>query len=297
MSLLVSIIIPTCNRAQLLDETLENVRNQSYTNWECIVVDDGDDRSTTELLQKYIALDRRFQYFKRPDNLLKGANSCRNYGFEKSKGEYVNWLDDDDLFSENKIMAQYQLLEASKADVATCKWGRFKNECKFVTKNLEIYRDYDRGSDLLQDYGETNSFFPSHAFMIKREVIERSGLWKEGLTINQDGEFFCRVLINARGIVCATNCNVQYRLPASENTSTIQHEIKAKDLIESWQIISENLKAIHQTRFDAYLKNSKDYIFNRLKGEYIDLLKEHREFFKDQFKEASLFSRIKNKLF
>lgn len=297
MSQLVSIIIPTFNRASLLAETLDSVSNQSYTNWECIVVDDGSDDGTAQLLKQYTDKDSRFQYHLRPNSREKGANSCRNYGFEISRGAFVNWLDDDDLFSENKIEAQLNALRLSGADIATCKWGRFEGECNFNTKALEIYRDFDEGIDLVQAYGETNSFFPSHAFMIRREVLERSGLWKEGLSINQDGEFFCRVLIHSGKVVCAANCNVQYRLPAEANTSSVQHLNKATDLIESWRLISANLKKVHPTKFDAYLKQSKAYIFARLRPDYGDLLNEHRDFFKEQFRERSFINRLKKKLF
>lgn len=83
---LVSIIIPTYNRAHLIGETLDSVLAQIYTNWECIVVDDGSTDSTAELLAFYVEKDSRFQYHHRPKDRLKGANACRNYGFELSRG-------------------------------------------------------------------------------------------------------------------------------------------------------------------------------------------------------------------
>ncbi|MAP79619.1 MAG: hypothetical protein CL526_00895 [Aequorivita sp.] len=94
---LVSIIIPTYNRAHLIGETLDSVLAQTYTNWECIVVDDGSTDGTEALLQKYVEHDSRFQYHHRPKDRPKGANACRNYGFEISKGEYIQWFDSDDL--------------------------------------------------------------------------------------------------------------------------------------------------------------------------------------------------------
>jgi len=94
---LVSIIIPTYNRAHLIGETLDSVIAQTYTNWECIVVDDGSTDNTSELLQGYCNKDARFQYHQRPSNRLKGANACRNYGFELSKGRWIQLLDSDDV--------------------------------------------------------------------------------------------------------------------------------------------------------------------------------------------------------
>ncbi|WP_372938266.1 glycosyltransferase family 2 protein, partial [Seonamhaeicola sp.] len=86
---LVSIIIPTYNRAHLIGETLDSVLAQTYTHWECIVVDDGSSDHTSQVVATYCKNDARFQYHQRPLDRPKGANACRNYGFELSKGEYI----------------------------------------------------------------------------------------------------------------------------------------------------------------------------------------------------------------
>ena len=80
MSDLVSIIIPTYNREHLIGETLNSIIAQTHTNWECIVVDDGSTDNTEEVLKNYKEKDKRFIFLKRPDNLPKGANTCRNIG-------------------------------------------------------------------------------------------------------------------------------------------------------------------------------------------------------------------------
>ena len=81
MNKLISIIIPTFNRAHLILHTLESIKNQTYNEWECIIVDDGSTDNTEDVLKKYIDTDSRFRYFKRPLNHTKGPSSCRNFGF------------------------------------------------------------------------------------------------------------------------------------------------------------------------------------------------------------------------
>jgi glycosyltransferase involved in cell wall biosynthesis len=98
---LVSIIIPTFNRAHLIGETLDSVLTQTYTNWECIVVDDGSTDETDNLVTDFCKRDHRFQYHHRPSDGPKGANACRNFGFEVSKGEYIQLLDSDDVLDVN----------------------------------------------------------------------------------------------------------------------------------------------------------------------------------------------------
>ena len=72
---LISIIIPTYNRAHLISETLDSILAQTYLNWECIVVDDGSTDTTADVMREYIKKNSRFQYHQRPDNRKKGPNS------------------------------------------------------------------------------------------------------------------------------------------------------------------------------------------------------------------------------
>lgn len=112
MKPLVSIIIPTYNRAHLISETLNSVLAQTYINWECIIVDDGSTDNTEEVIKKYLNSDSRFVYLSRPVNKKKGPSSCRNFGIAKSYGEYIVFLDSDDLFVstciENRIAFAFQ---------------------------------------------------------------------------------------------------------------------------------------------------------------------------------------------
>nr|MBF6607613.1 glycosyltransferase family 2 protein [Flavobacterium sp.] len=103
MSDLVSIIIPTFNRANLLAETLDSIIQQTHTNWECIIVDDGSTDNISDIIEKYVSTDSRFRFYKRPSDRPKGANACRNYGFEMSKGDFINWFDSDDIMSLHHI--------------------------------------------------------------------------------------------------------------------------------------------------------------------------------------------------
>lgn len=94
---LVSIIIPTYNRAHLIGETLDSVLAQTYQNWECIVVDDGSSDDTNALMKTYCEQDSRFRYYHRPKERKKGGNICRNIGIDKAQGDFISFLDSDDF--------------------------------------------------------------------------------------------------------------------------------------------------------------------------------------------------------
>ena len=126
MKNLVSIIIPSYNRSHLIGETLDSVIAQTYVNWECIIIDDKSTDETFTILSTYLKKDNRFIYVSKPSDVKKGASGSRNLGLKLAKGEYIQFLDSDDLLAENKLEEQLKLLiTESKYTISTCKWGFF----------------------------------------------------------------------------------------------------------------------------------------------------------------------------
>ncbi|OBX21232.1 hypothetical protein A9996_07590 [Gelidibacter algens] len=201
---LISIIIPTYNRAYIISETLDSIIAQTYAYWECIVVDDGSDDNTSEVMKAYCECDNRIQYHKRPENIIKGASSCRNYGIKRSEGEYIQFLDSDDVLNKVKLEEQINVItKADKFSIATCKWGRFSNVQNLFSnfKNEYIsYKDFDNGSDLLKSFAINREFFPVSVYLISRVLLDKSGHWNEKLSNNDDGELFVRILLETNKI-------------------------------------------------------------------------------------------------
>ena len=100
---LVSVIMPVFNRASLVITTLQSILDQIYQNWECIIIDDGSTQDDYVKIYNFAKSDDRFMVLKRPNYKLKGANACRNYGIENSKGEFIIFFDSDDLMSKSFI--------------------------------------------------------------------------------------------------------------------------------------------------------------------------------------------------
>ena len=117
---LVSVIIPLYNRVTLVEETVNSVLLQTYTNFELIIVDDGSNDGSLLLAKSLAEQDERIAIYSRPKELPRGANSCRNFGLKKSKGDYVKWLDSDDLLMPDALSIQVENIEVSDADVSLC---------------------------------------------------------------------------------------------------------------------------------------------------------------------------------
>lgn len=119
MIMLVSIVMPTFNRSELVYDSIQSVICQSYSNWELIIVDDGSSTEEVNKIKKFSFKKENIFFYKRPDKLVKGANSCRNYGLSKSKGELIKWMDSDDLLTEDALQKQVSIFMVKK-DVKIC---------------------------------------------------------------------------------------------------------------------------------------------------------------------------------
>ncbi|CAM3438996.1 glycosyltransferase family 2 protein [Aequorivita lipolytica] len=189
---LVSIIIPTYNRASLIGETLDSVLAQTYQNWECIVVDDGSTDNTDEILAQYTSKDSRFQFYHRPENRLPGGNAARNYGFEVSNGIYVNWFDSDDLMHVNKIELQIKQFYSSIYDFVICQTMMVDYDNKEI---IGLKAPKLISQNIFEDYIMFKIFWLTGAPLWKKSFLLSNKLFfDEQLYQGQDYDFHMRVL-------------------------------------------------------------------------------------------------------
>ena len=187
---LVSVIIPTYNRAHLIGETLDSVLAQTYQNWECIIVDDGSSDNTDEVVGEYVKKDSRFKYYHRPEEHLPGGNGARNYGFKMSQGKYVNWFDSDDLMHIKKLKIQVNSIQKKNFKIHVAQSSFFSqipkdNYDDLWSTNLVTSR-YRLSDSLILD----NVRWPTGAVLWSRHFIEKQK-WKECLKGAQEWHFHC----------------------------------------------------------------------------------------------------------
>lgn len=229
---LISIIIPTFNRAQLIGETLDSVLAQTYIYWECIVVDDGSNDGTDILLNDYCIADNRIQYYKRPLNISKGANSCRNYGFEKSKGKYIKWLDSDDLLVPNALEETLNNFQCN-IDVVISKLHFFDKSATESLRTNTIYSD-----NTIEDYlvGKLAYYICGPTW--KRSFLEQQNyLFDEALSNLDDWDFNLRMLYQSPSIGYINKPLIKYRMHDNSlskeinklNSVEIKSEFKARE--------------------------------------------------------------------
>ncbi len=131
----VSIIIATFNRAEFIGATLDSILNQSFENWEIIIVDDGGTDNTKEVLESYLQ-DERIKFYNRESNFPKGCPGSRNYGLTFAFGEYIWFFDDDDIAHPELLTISSKLLEDKEVDFV-----RFERTVFYDFSNINFNRD------------------------------------------------------------------------------------------------------------------------------------------------------------
>jgi glycosyltransferase involved in cell wall biosynthesis len=187
---LVSVIIPTYNRAHLIGQTLDSVLAQTYQNWECIIVDDGSSDHTDEVVGAYVEKDSRFKYYHRPEEHLPGGNGARNYGFKMSQGEYVNWFDSDDLMVPVKLELKVKAMLEQDVDFVVSMTKYFNAPQK--VKNYEY--NFEESQVTFTSFTTTYiSWFTPDLFI--RKKIVKNIRFNESLKSGQEFNFISKVLL------------------------------------------------------------------------------------------------------
>ena len=200
----VSILIPCYNAEKYISQTIQSCIKQDYSNIEIIIVDDGSIDDTLKIALQYESHNIHIYHI-----INSGACAARNYASKKSTGEYIMYLDGDDYMSPNKISCQVKLaLMYNNDTIITCPWVKFTSDInELQLQKSYVYKDYTNSIDLLLDLLNCNMLIIS-CWLIHRNIIKRCGNWNELLTINQDGEFFARILLMGLPVMFTSECLV-----------------------------------------------------------------------------------------
>lgn len=234
MQPLVSILIPAYKAEHWIADTLRSALDQTWPNKEIIVVDDGSPDGT-------LAAARQFenQGVKVFTQQNQGAAACRNTALSHARGDFIQWLDADDLLSPNKISAQ---LAAFQADPDPLKllssgWSYFLNRPHTaVFRPTALWRDHTQASWLTCKMG-LNLHMQTGTWLTSRELTEKAGPWDVTMVSDDDGEYYCRVLLASKGVRFVPDCGVYYRASGTASVSYIgRSEKKIRAMLKSMKL-------------------------------------------------------------
>ena len=229
---LVSIIVPCYNAGPWLAATLESALAQTWPRIEIIAVNDGSADNTLAVASQFAP-----RGVKIIDQSNQGASAARNHGLRLANGEYVQFLDADDLISPEKISLQMQrLLSAPSGHIASGEWARFATDpatAAFITE--PNWRDMSGLEFQLLHY-EAGWMMQPAAWLCPRSLLNQVGPWNQTLSLNDDGEYFNRVMLAAAGILFCAGARTYYRSAIASSLSRRSDEKALRSLWETTRL-------------------------------------------------------------
>lgn len=299
---LVSVIIPNYNCSRWLSATLDSCLAQNNYLKEIIVIDDGSQDSSLEILNDYV---RRYPFVKVFPNRQKGGNAARNSGFELSSGDYIQWLDADDQLLPGKFEVQIKALKESNSDIAYSDWKQvFTNDQQQVI-NTELKKK-SAYNDFLYEILADN-WSPPCSYLLTRKAalaVNKCKGWNTETKISQDREYFSKAAIiglkfvYAPGILSVyntwTNHSVSRKLTQQERAMNVCSLLESlKEFISEQEWLKEDnknryyrvlngqilsLSVANQIQVNVDLLKRKGISWKQIKG-FRTKLKAIREFY------------------
>jgi glycosyltransferase involved in cell wall biosynthesis len=223
---LVSILIPAYNASAWITDTIRSALNQTWQHLEIIVVDDGSRDNTLAIARQFAS--KKVSVVTQEN---QGAAAARNRAFALSQGDYIQWLDADDLLSQDKVEKQFIAAEQTnnKRLLMSCGWGYFiyrPGKAKFLPGPL--WCDLAPLEWLLRKW-EHNAHMQTATWLVSRELTEETGPFDTRLLGDDDGEYFSRVIMRSDGIRFVSGAKVFYRASSSNRLSYIGRSAKKAD--------------------------------------------------------------------
>lgn len=230
---LVSVCIPSYNSAAYVQETIDCLLQQTYTHLEIIAVDDGSTDNTRDIFGAI--QDKRFTYFMQEN---KGAAAARNAAFALCSGEYIKFMDADDLLNLACIEKQLEVIRGKTDCIASAPWGRFyaPDRSDFALSREKVWKDLPAMDWLIQSLHDTGAnMMQPGIFLAPRSVIERAGPWNESLSLIDDFEYMIRVISHCKTVLFCGDALLLYRSGIPNNLSgqkTARHLQSAFDSLQ-----------------------------------------------------------------
>ncbi len=271
---LISVIIPTYNRANVILNAIKSVENQTFSNWEILIIDDGSTDNTYDIVKPFLK-NKKIRYYYQENN---GVCSARNYGIKKAKGDYLSFLDSDDSFLESKLKTCFNTINKVNADLVLCNIFEYR-ENKMIKNRFNFTDSFFVSSKDIVNYKVPMS--ASFIFIKKRlaEII----LFDVNLSSSNDFDFVLRSSNQGKIYFLNERLVNNFKTTKIKRISTnypskINGYKKILEKIKYYKLDSDSEKQLKmKTMFNLYLFYwiSKDK--NNALTQYFNLIKEFPE--------------------
>jgi glycosyltransferase involved in cell wall biosynthesis len=245
MKPLVSILIPAYNAERWIADTINSALAQTWPSKEIIIVDDGSRDDTLRVARQFTPKN---VCVVRQEN--QGAAAARNHALSLSQGDYIQWLDADDLLSPNKVAKQMEAVQECqiKRVLFSSAWGAFMYRVsKAQFSPTSLWCDLSPVELLLRKMRQ-NLHMQTATWLVSRELTQSAGPWDTRLSLDDDGEYFCRVVLASDAIRFVRDAKVFYRQPGFDRLSSIdQSDKKLESQFLSMQLHVAYLRSLEES--------------------------------------------------
>jgi glycosyltransferase involved in cell wall biosynthesis len=242
---LVSILIPAYNAEPWIAGTLQSSIDQTWANKEIIVVDDGSKDGTLAIARRFEST--RVKVITQPN---QGAATARNKALSLSQGDYIQWLDADDLLAPDKVEKQVEALVRcqSKRTLFSSAWAPFAfRPYKARFTPTPLWQNLSAVEWKIRQM-QHNLHMQTGTWLTSRELADAAGPWNAELTVDDDGEYFCRVMLASDNICFVPEAKVFYRMTGPNRLSRVGFSNKKKDSqFASMRLHIESLRSLEDS--------------------------------------------------
>ena len=273
MNPIVTIIMATYNRAHFILETISSIQNQTYLDWECIIIDDGGTDNTLEVITPILNKDLRFKFLKRPDNYKKGLPGCRNYGLDLAQGDYIIFFDDDDIVHADNLKICLESLNNESLDFCHYQKLSFDGESPSMKKHQTVSAiEKKLNKDNIEKVITQKIGLASCTVMWKSKCF-REIRFNENLLYAEEWECYSRIIsADFKGIIIDSILYFNRKHPNS-NTGEFftNNPIRRASQADAIVLVLQNLKDKHllnETLIRYFITNSVSFkefdLYNRI---------------------------------
>jgi len=226
--ILVSIIIPIYNSENYISDTIKSCLEQSYTNIEIILINDGSTDRTEEIIMNFLS-DNRIKYFKTKN---KGGCEARNFGISHAGGMLFQFLDHDDVIDSEKLLYQVESYQIHGDEyLYSGDMGTISDTKKTIDEGFELYkRDFAPAEYFKTSLNQFGKYITTGAWLVPLKLIKSTHGWDPKSGLNDDGEYFMRVILASAGIIYVKEAEFYFRrdVPNSLSKSFGSKEVYSK---------------------------------------------------------------------
>lgn len=261
----VSIIISSYNYSEFLPECLNSILSQSYKNWECIVVDDGSTDTTKEVVNFFV---KKYDNIKCIFQDNKGRSVARNLGLSQATGDYIQFLDADDILAEEKLEKQIQIFKNNRdLDVCYCDFYFFRTSItdRFVEDFRRSKLQSNPYEDFLFNFGYSDLLIPIHSPLIKKSFLVRHNIkFPAGINVREDWIFWLSISTSSANFHFIDEKLVYYR--KHKNSTVHDFDYVRKESIRAFFYAYESLIR------DEYKSDAIEMLSSQINSEYNNLM-------------------------